>query len=87
MNIKNFNFFFIIDEEEKISFINFVFKNLIESLFYLIIYILKLKINKKLWWVLRVYIIKDEFFFGLIILLLWWGEGEGDFVCYNYIKM
>lgn len=80
MNIKNFNFFFIIDEEEKISLINFVFKNLIESLFYLIIYNRKLIRNCD-----EFYIIKDEFFFGLIILLLWWGEGEGDFVCYNYI--
>lgn len=85
MNNKNFNFFFIIDEEEKISLINFVFKNLIERVYFNWLYIIE---NfKKLWWVLKVYIIKDEFFFGLIILLLWWGEGEGDFVCYNYIKM
>lgn len=87
LNIKNFNFLFITDEEEKISFINFVLKNLIESLSYLIIYILKLKINKKLWWVSRVHIIKDELLLGLITLLLWWGEGEGDFACHNYIKM
>lgn len=86
LNIKNFNFLFITDEEEKISFINFVLKNLIESLSYLIIYILKLKINKKLWWVSRVHIIKDEVLLGLITLLLWWGEGEGDFACHNYIK-
>lgn len=66
MNIKNFNFFFIIDEEEKISLINFVFKNLIERVYFNWLYIIE---NfKKLWWVLKVYIIKDEFFFGLIIL-------------------
>lgn len=45
LNIKNLNFLFITDEEEKISFINFVLKNLIESLSYLIIYNWKLTRN------------------------------------------
>lgn len=39
-----------------------------------------------MWWVSRVHIIKDELLLGLITLLLWWGEGEGDFACHNYIK-
>lgn len=85
LNIKNFNFLFITDDEEKISLINFVLKNLIESLSYLIMHIQQ-KINKKLWWVSRVHIIKDELLLGLITLLLWWGEGEGDFACHNCIN-
>lgn len=81
LNIKNFNFLFITDEEEKISLINFVLKNLIESLSYLIIYNRKLTRNCD-----EFHIIKDELLLGLITLLLWWGEGEGDFACHNYIK-
>lgn len=79
LNIKNFNFLFITDEEEKISLINFVLKNLIESLSYLIIYNRKLTRNCD-----EFHIIKDELLLGLITLLLWWGEG--DFACHNCIQ-
>lgn len=84
LNIKNFNFLFITDEEEKISLINFVLKNLIERVYLNWSY--TTENSKKLWWVSKVHIIKDELLLGLITLLLWWGEGEGDFACHNCIQ-